>query len=109
VLWKRVRIFAWLGVDFRPRLSNFEDERTKRGEAASAAEGVRVKLFLGIALILIAAACWLWSARNRNRVSKQLKQNATEIGDVLERNPELKQSLVADPKVAEALKSLKGN
>lgn len=66
-----------------------------------------MKLFLGIAMILIAAAYWLWSSRNRNRVSKQLKQNATEIEDVLERNPELKQRLAADPKVAEALKSLK--
>jgi len=59
-------------------------------------------------MILIAIASWLWHDRAHKKVSNQLRENASEIDKIIASVPELKQSLGADPEIAEALKTMKG-
>jgi hypothetical protein len=67
-----------------------------------------MKILIGIAVIMIGIAYRLWATRTHKKVEDQLKQNATDIQAVLERYPDLKERFAADPKVTEALKTMKG-
>ena len=65
-------------------------------------------ILIGGELALIAVAYRLSTTRKHKKITDQLKQNATDIEAVLERYPDLKERFAADPKVTEALKTMKG-